>query len=147
MKRLVLLLLGVLAVGACGVRPSAVIAGGDPPSGDVMEPVVFFLSDDQLAPMVRETKGPDELLAQLAAGPTRRERDQGLRTELPPGITVRTDGVAPTPTIVVTVDPLTLTALAVDQIVCTAVSADLRANEGVTITGQGSTLQPQYCGS
>jgi hypothetical protein len=145
-KRLIPLLLGVLVVAACGVRPSGVISGGDPPSGSTTGTVVFFLSDHLLAPATRETVSPDEALAQLAAGPTERERAQGLRTELPTEITLRTDPSPPTPTIVATVNPQTLTPLAVDQIVCTATATELTTDGGITITGQGATLQPKYCG-
>lgn len=147
MKRLIPLLLGVLVVAACGVRPTAVISGGDPPSGLTTEAVVFFLSDDQLAPATRRTGSPDEALAELAAGPTETERAQGLRTDLPAGITLRTDRSSPTPTIVATVNPQTLTPLAVDQIACTASATELTTDAWITITGKGATLDPQYCGA
>lgn len=146
MKRLIPLLLGVLVVAACGVRPTAVISGGDAPSGLATGAVVFFLSDDQLAPTTRENGSPDEVLALLAAGPNEVERAQGLRTELPAEITLRTDR-SPTPTIVATVNPQTLTPLAVDQIVCTAAATELGTAGGITITGRGATLQPQFCGN
>ncbi|RZQ62493.1 GerMN domain-containing protein [Amycolatopsis suaedae] len=150
MKRLTVLLAVLLAVAACGVRPSAVIPGGDAPGGSVVTTLIFFVSGDELAPAPRPD-GSTDTLAQLAAGPTADERAQGLRTELPPGISIGRDYSNADLVVTVSVAPHTLSGLAVQQIACTV--TNIRGALGapsvsgpVTVVGPGESLGPRYCG-
>jgi hypothetical protein len=136
----------LVLLASCGVRPSGVIAGDEAPQGDITLPIVFFVSNEQLAPATRNVKAVDALLDRLAAGPTAQERREGLTTELPAGITMRAEMDSTGPVIVTSVDPQSLSSTALDQIVCTVAFAGGGAGGGITVTGQGITLQPRQCG-
>jgi len=135
----------LLLVTACGVRPSGVIAGGAAPEGPILAPVVFFLVGDSLAPAVRRSEGVDSLLGWLTAGPTMRERQEGLRSEVPSGVTLREEVRDGRRVITASVDPRTLSPLALEQIVCTVAFAVDGAGP-VIIAGESVTLPPRWCG-
>ena len=137
----------LLAVSACGVRPSGVIAGGEAPRGQVVGSVVFYVSGDSLAPATGPFGDLDARLDRLAAGPTEDERRMGLRSEIPPGTALRSE-IHPSGLVVVaTVDPRTLSELALEQIVCTASLADRSQGDAVIIAGHEGSLPPKRCGN
>ena len=144
MKRVLVLL--VLALSACGVRPSIPIEGGPAPEEEVTEGTVLFLLEGAtLTRVIRlpATTNPMEL---LAAGPTGEELAQGLTTEIPPyaapitatlsasGITVRISSALKY-----------LSPLAQSQLVCTALGANHDLRTEVTLTDPTETLPPQQC--
>ncbi|RKT88808.1 hypothetical protein SAMN05421805_107231 [Saccharopolyspora antimicrobica] len=147
--RTVLVAGALLALADCGVQPSGIIYGSSPPSGAVAAPATFaslyLVSDGRLARIVRSA-GPmsrAEALEMLAQGPTEEERERGLTTEVPAEaapFTVTTDVSGRT---VVTVSAPTgqLSALAIDQIACTA-AAD---GGQVVIIGAGTGSDPVVC--
>ena len=63
-------------------------------------PRIYLVDDDVLVPTGREVTGAtvrqrlDDLLGQLAAGPTAGERDAQLATALPPGVTLTVGKIA-----------------------------------------------------
>jgi hypothetical protein len=134
----------LLVLTGCGVQPSGVIVGASPPTGTV-EPVVtlYLVSDHRLTPVARAAArlSPADALALLAAGPDAEERAKGLTTEVPPTaapLSVTTD---PTGSTVVTlsIPAADLSAVAVDQIVCTA------GRGQVTLVGAGDVLGLVTC--
>jgi hypothetical protein len=121
------LLAGLVALAVfgsgCGVRASGVITGGPAPTGPAEGVGLYLVANKRLAPVLRATRGkltPAETLALLTAGPDTDEQAQGFTTEIPPGTRVL-DVVADSSGVVVMVsaDVATLSATAVDQIVCT----------------------------
>ena len=144
MKRVLVLL--VLALSACGVRPSIPIEGDPAPTEEVTEGTVLFLLEGAtLTRVIRlpATTNPMEL---LAAGPTSEELAQGLTTEIPPyaapitatlsasGITVRISSALKY-----------LSPLAQSQLVCTALGANHDLSTEVTLADPTETLPPQQC--
>jgi len=146
MKPLLLLLL--LALTACGVRPSDTIEGGPPPTEGMTDGVVLYLLAGVtltrvVRPLVAAPTTPLELLAQ---GPTSRELAEGLTTEIPP--------YAAPITAVMTRDGITvrissalkyLSPLAQSQLVCTAIPPDRKRNPEVILTDPTEKLPPQTC--
>jgi spore germination protein GerM len=145
-------LLAVLLTG-CGVptggTPSSIapsdvpygLASPSPTAGPSAPPeavadtsrVHWISAEDTLVPRVREVEGTTRrerlasLLAQLAAGPSRSERDEQLSTALPPEVTLSVTGLTEG-TVTIDVDALgqapagSSTRRAVAQIVLTATS-------------------------
>jgi hypothetical protein len=120
-------LVSLVAMAGCGVRPSGVITGGNPPSGAV-EPnttiTLYLVKNGRLSAVSRPGPAPShaDTLALLAAGPNPREQALGLTTDVPHGsgpfsVTAKSAGH-----LVVTVSTPAgeLSTLAVGQIVCTA---------------------------
>jgi hypothetical protein len=141
-------LVAVLTAG-CGVRPSGVITGGPAPTRPARGTVLYFLADSSVAPVLRPTPEPlpaAEALALLRDGPTDDERAVDLTSEVPTGlapVAVTADpsgGVE----VAVAVDVTTLSAAAVDQIVCTVGDA-LPGTGSITLTGGGATRGPGTC--
>jgi spore germination protein GerM len=103
-----LALLAAVGVASCGVgaqsTPHAIDASDVPfglagragtsttaPGPSTHNFVVFFALDDRLRPVVRGTRvapTPLDRLRQLTRGPTPAESDAGLRTLLPPDVTI-----------------------------------------------------------
>ena len=144
MKRLLVLLL--LAVTACGVRPSIPIEGGPAPTEEVTEAtVLYFLQGATLTRVLRPPvqENPLELLAK---GPTPEELALGLTTEIPPyaspitvsmsenGITVRISSLLKY-----------LSPLARSQLVCTVIPPRRLATAQVTLSDPEETLPPRGC--
>lgn len=131
MKRALPLVL-VLLAAACGVRPSGVIVGGPAPRATPAV-AVYLVLDRKVTPVPR----PDSAsgLSSLAGGPTAAEREQGYTTAVPEGLVFTAAGGIVT----VSVDVTTLSATAVDQIVCTSSQAS------VTLVGGGRSRGPLVC--
>lgn len=153
MKPLLVLLL--LALTACGVRPTTPIEGGPAPTEEVIEgtegTVLYLLEGVTLTRVVRPPVQVSAMaLELLAAGPTSEELAEGLTTEIPP--------YASPITRVPTADGFTvrissalryLSPVAQSQLVCTAIPPDqLRPghlkNE-VVLTDPEEELPPQQC--
>jgi hypothetical protein len=140
-------LVSLVALAGCGVRPSGVITGGDPPRGAVQPNAttitLYLVKNGQLSAVTRPDDPPlstADTLALLAAGPNAREQALGLTTAVPPGavpFSVTADSAG---SLVVT--PSTpagqLSTLAVDQIVCTAAALAPGGPATVTVVGVGS---------
>ncbi|MEW9555827.1 hypothetical protein [Nonomuraea sp. NPDC050783] len=144
-RLLAAVLASLLAVAGCGVRPSDVIAAGDPPSGPLFSPatVTLYLVKDGRLSRVTRPGGPLVLvdtLALLASGPTTQEQARGLSTDVPPeagpfSLTMDAAGhlvVTPSPTAGELPPP------AVEQIVCTAAAATSQEDPTrITVAGAG----------
>lgn len=135
------LLVVVLLLAGCGVRPSDVVEGGPAPT-IASGATVFLVSGGHVTPVLRPNPDSSDLLALLAAGPTAAERDQGYTSEVPPGVvlTVISAPGAATVEVSVSQDVRSLSAPAVDQIVCTAA-----AGSPVTLVGGRDSRGPQVC--
>lgn len=134
----------LLSPSPTGAAPSSSPAQENPPR------VYLVGSDDGLVPSGRNVDGGglrerlDDLLGELAAGPTPAERDAELATALPPGVRL---AVADVDDGTVTVDLAGLdeapsgeqSRLAVGQIVLTATS--LRDVDAVLLTRAGKPLE------
>jgi hypothetical protein len=154
-------LVSLVAMAGCGVRPSGVITGGDPPSGAVetdrpgrpgppTTTITLYLVKNGRLSAVTRPGGPltqADTLALLAAGPTATEQAQGLTTDVPAeagpfSLTANPDGH-----LVVTLSTPTseLSALAVEQIVCTAAATTPESPAQVTVVGAGQSVGPRNC--
>jgi hypothetical protein len=145
-------LASLVAVAGCGVRPSDVIPAGDPPSGAVaptMTITLYLVRNGRLSPVTRPGRrlSHADTLALLAAGPTAREQARGLTTDVPPeagpfGVTAKPAGH-----LVVTLSTPAgeLSALAVEQIVCTAAATAPESPAQVTVVGAEQDVDPRNC--
>jgi hypothetical protein len=168
-------LVSLVAVAGCGVQPSGVITGGDPPSGAV-EPIgpapgdnqpprrspqgrpgrvppttitLYLVTNGRLSAVTRPG-GPlsqADTLALLAAGPTAREQAHGLTTDVPPDAGPFSVTAKPAGHLVVTLStPASeLSTLAVEQIVCTAAATAPDSPAQVTVVGAGRGVGPRNC--
>ncbi|MGW5159507.1 hypothetical protein ACWEPN_28870 [Nonomuraea wenchangensis] len=146
----------LVAVAGCGVRPSDVILAGDPPSGPVQHATavtLYLVKDGRLSAVTRPDGrlSPADALALLAAGPTPREQAHGLTSEVPPDagpftLTAEPGGAGH---LVVTLSTPAgeLSALAVDQIVCSAAATRRDSSAQVTVIGAGQSIGPRTCPS
>ena len=144
MKRVLLLLLLVLT--ACGVRPSVPIEGDLAPTEEFTEETVLYLIEGTTLTRVVRPAGTTSPLDLLAAGPTSEELAEGLTTEIPPyaapitrspalgGITIRISSALKY-----------LSPLAQSQLVCTALGVNQNVSIEVTLTDPTETLPPQRC--
>ena len=134
MKRALLGVL-VLLLAGCGVQPT------DPINGNRASGVMLYLVlGNSPVPVLRTSRyelKPGDALTLLAGSPTGPERDMGLTTEVPAAaVPITLSGS----TITLQVDPNTLSALAVGQLVCTA------AIPGpATLVGGGQTRGSVTC--
>jgi hypothetical protein len=118
-----LFLTGCLFPAGCGIRPTGVVPAGDPAVARNYVPptTVYFVQNGRLSPVQRPTQpgAPQVALYQLAAGPTRAERDRGLTTTLRDRyrFVVARDQVYVSGALIRTVDVKPIEAA---QIVCTA---------------------------
>jgi hypothetical protein len=147
--RLPVLAVAVLTAGllaGCGVTPTDPLPFGEPARGLEIGQPVYFLLDGRLYPTLRplgtDDGDPSQVVNAMAAGPLPAEQAAGLTTEVPAGLRVaslrRGDGG---PDITMYVfgpaddDPNALSALAVQQLTCTAFAAFKRVQPDVrTIT-------------
>jgi hypothetical protein len=135
---------GLVALAGCGVQPSGVITGDAPPSGAVAraETITLYLLDGGRLSAVTRPGGPPlsaaDTLALLAAGPSAGERARGLGTEIPAGTGPFSVAGDPAGDLVVTVSPPVggLSALAVEQIACTAAVAMPQGAAQITVAGR-----------
>jgi len=145
-------LVSLVAVAGCGVRPSGVIIGADPPRG-VLAPsamiTIYLVTNDRLSAVARPG-GPlsqADTLALLAAGPIAREQAQGLTTDVPPeagpfSVTAESAGrLVVTPSIPAS----ELSTLAVEQIVCTVAATSPGSPAQVTVVGAGQGVDSRNC--
>lgn len=127
MKR-VLAVLALLLAG-CGVQPTGPIRGV-PATGAM----IYLVRGNAPVPVLRSTPNQvnaNEVLTLLAAGPTAAERDAGFTTEVPPAAApMAVEGS----TVILQVDPNTLSLVAAQQIACTAA-----APAPVTLVGGGQS--------
>jgi hypothetical protein len=146
-------LVSLIAVAGCGVRPSGVITGGDPPSGRV-EPTplitLYLVTNGRLSAVTRPGGPPlsqADTLALLAAGPTAEEQAHGLTTDVPPDAGPFSVTAKPAGRLVVTLStPASeLSTLAVEQIVCTAAATAPASPAQVTVVGAGRGVGPRNC--
>lgn len=158
----VLAAVALVATG-CGVRPSGVIPGNEAPSGPAYPPgrsgtaapgagqdvVLYFVRGGAVIPVSRSGPPPEPagLIGQLAAGPDGRSGAGGFTTEVPQSAlpaTVTTAGTSVRANL--HSDVTTLSATAVDQIVCTLLSDDSLAGlTTVVLSGGGRTLPAARC--
>ncbi|MGP4098984.1 hypothetical protein [Nonomuraea sp. KM90] len=148
-------LVSLAAVAGCGVRPSDVIEAGDPPSGGVV-PVttitLYLVKNGRLSPVARPGLGGRPLfradtLALLADGPTAREQAKGFTTDVPPQAAPFLVTAKPAGHVLVTPSAAAgdLSALAVQQIVCTAAAATPDSPAQVTVAGTEEDVDPRSC--
>ena len=154
-------LVSLVAVAGCGVRPTGAVAAGDPPSGSVASPrgrvapttriTLYLVKNGRLSAVTRPSDRPmflADTLALLAAGPTAREQAHGFTTDVPPGAGPFSLTADPDGHLVVTLSTPAdeLSALAVEQIVCTATAATSPESAAqVTLVGAGQSVGPRKC--
>ncbi|MFI6319100.1 hypothetical protein ACIBG8_16335 [Nonomuraea sp. NPDC050556] len=151
MKTPAAILAALLVLTGCGVRPSGVITGGDPPGGRVeatRKITLYLVNGDRLSAVTRPG-GPlsqTDTLALLAAGPTTTEQAQGLTTRVPPQAGPFTVTVEPAGRLVVTLSTPAgqLPALAIRQIACTA-AATVPESPPAQVTVDGQDVGPRDC--
>ncbi|MEV0198489.1 hypothetical protein [Nonomuraea sp. NPDC050691] len=145
-------LVSLVAVAGCGVRPSDAIPAGAPPSGAVAPPTtitLYLVKNGRLSAVTRPGRrlSQADTLALLAAGPTAREQAHGFTTDVPPEAGPFAVTAEPVGHWVVTLSTPTgeLSALAVEQIVCTAAAMAPRGPAQVTVIGAGQSVGPRSC--
>ena len=147
-------LVSLVAVAGCGVRPSDVIRAGDPPSGAVAPTTtitLYLVKNGRLSTVTRPGGGRPlfraDTLALLAAGPTAKEQAHGYTTDVPPEAGPFSVTVKPVGHLVVTLSTPAgeLSALAVQQIVCTATATVPESLAQVTLVGAGQSLSHRNC--
>ena len=146
-------LVSLVAVTGCGVQPSGVVPAGAPPSGAVAPTAtitLYLVKNGRLSAVTRRHKGhplfPADRLA-LLAGPTPKEKAHGLTTDVPPGARPFTVTAERPDRLVVTLSTAAgdLSALAVDQIVCTTAAATPGSAVQITLVGAGQSVGPRNC--
>lgn len=145
-------LVSLVAVAGCGVRPSDVIIGADPPRGAIAptwETTLYLVKNGRFSAVKRPGRrlSQADTLALLAAGPTAREQAHGLTTDVPPEAGPFSVTAKPTGHLVVTLSTPAgeLSALAVEQIVCTAAATAPESPAQVTVVGAGQRVGPRSC--
>jgi hypothetical protein len=148
-------LVSLLAVAGCGVQPSDAIEAGDPPSGGVVPTTTIYLVENgRLSPVTRPrgrlSQGrlaQADILALLVAGPTAREQARGLTTEVPREAGPFSVTAKPAGRLEVTLSTPArkLSALAIEQIVCTAAATAPQSPAQVAVVGAGQRFDPRNC--
>jgi hypothetical protein len=144
MKPLILLLLLVLA--ACGVRPTVPIEGGAGPTEELTEGTVLYLLHGATLTRVVRPATAGTALNVLAEGLTREELAEGLTTEVPRSAapitaTMSSGGIS----VRVSSGLRSLSPLARSQLVCTAIPPDGNGPMTVVLSDAQETLPPQQC--
>jgi hypothetical protein len=124
-----------LLLAACGIQPTKVITG-TPSTGAVL----YMIQINRPVPVVRMTRtplSPAGALALLASGPTAVERDMGFTSQVP---NIDRLFTVEGNTITVPIELDQLSAIAMDQIVCTAAIP-----RPVTLIGDGQTRRSAAC--
>ncbi|TVT54212.1 hypothetical protein FNH05_10695 [Amycolatopsis rhizosphaerae] len=149
MKRLPALLISLLALGGCGVRPTGVVAAGEPAVGVGTGPALYFVAAGRVRPVTRPLGylgDPATALRLLADGPTPGEAAAGFGTALPPHLGLSVPGFRDG-NVTVRISPMSvsdfvvLSEPAIEQVVCTTVAAFVRTGTG------GSGLMVQLTGT
>jgi hypothetical protein len=156
-------LVTLVAMTGCGVRPSGVITGGDPPRGGVepattdgrrplapSPPITLYLVKNGRLSAVTRPGGPlsqVDTLALLAAGPSATEQAQGFTTDVPPeagpfSVTANSAGHM---VVTLSTPASALSTLAVKQIVCTAAATAPESPAQVIVVGAGPGVDPRTC--
>ncbi|QRP43553.1 GerMN domain-containing protein [Amycolatopsis sp. FDAARGOS 1241] len=147
------ILLVALTATACGVRPSAAISGGDPPSGpaeptvDQAHDTIYLVADGSLRLATRDGANLTGAAAinALAQGPSPAEQADGLTTEVPRSVVPATVLASAGGTVVQLSSSVTaLSDLAVRQIVCT-LRNQRPPGARFILTGGGETRGPEAC--
>lgn len=124
----------LMAFTGCGVQPSEVTGGGDPPTGVASGVTLYHVDEDgELQPNLVETSRLGTIDGAIALLFTMQPGEPHLHTEIPSNTQSRAV-VTTRPDIIELMVPFAfdeLTPRAIDQIVCTAL--------GVHVQGGGST--------
>ncbi|GGU46386.1 hypothetical protein GCM10010178_43800 [Lentzea flava] len=142
------LVLVLLLVAGCGIRPTDPIPGLEAPEGPVENtaPALYWVSEGKVVRVSRpqgSLSGYD-VVALLARGPTGAEQGRGLTTEVPFDAAPATvDRVANGLDVRISTDVSLLSRAAVQQIVCTLL--DIQAVGTVNLRGGGHSLELQKC--
>ncbi|MEV5545838.1 hypothetical protein AB0L35_06800 [Streptomyces sp. NPDC052309] len=153
----------LLPLSACGIPATGVVGAGEPATGvrdpgstavpdrapSAAVPVnsvrLYFVGDGALVAAARPVQvsaEPTSAVLMVFKGPNRREREEGLTTELPRitvAPTIRIDGA--TVTIELPPELRGLSDTAIDQLACTAAAARLRQDPALG-TAQVTVEQP-----
>ena len=148
MRRPWVLLLCLVAVTGCGIRPTDPIPGLEAPSGPVenTSPSLYWVSRGAVLPVPRPEGSLSgfDVVALLAQGPTGDEQARGLTTEVPFDAAPATvERVANGLDVKLSTDVSQLSATAVQQIVCTLLG--IQPVGTVNIRGGGHSLEFQKC--
>ncbi|MEV6622271.1 hypothetical protein AB0M83_01960 [Amycolatopsis sp. NPDC051106] len=158
MKKLLILVV-LLVVSACGIKPTGVVPAGPAPtlrnpgvSGRGADVILYFVIGGRVAPVSRSTGtvGVENALSLLLAGPTPDEADDGYGTDLPrrSGPIVLSPGSPPAITVPFPLKPIS--GAGINQLVCTAFAA-LAAQGGystdgvISLSGTDVRLPYQAC--
>jgi hypothetical protein len=139
----------LVALTACGIRPTDPIPGLEAPSGPVenTSPSLFWVSPGGGVVPVGRPEGSlsgFDVVALLAQGPTNAEQVRGLTTEVPLDAAPATlDRVANGLDVTISSDVSLLSASAVQQIVCTLLTVQPVGT--VNLRGGGRSLELQKC--
>ncbi|MFD4641471.1 GerMN domain-containing protein [Lentzea sp. NPDC058436] len=142
-------LLCLVVLTACGIRPTDPIPGLEAPSGPVenTSPSLFWVSrGGGVLPVARPEGSLSgfDVVALLAQGPTGAEQARGLSTEVPFDAAPATvDRVANGLDVNLSTDVSLLSAAAVQQIVCTLLGVQPVGT--VNLRGGGHSLEFQQC--
>jgi hypothetical protein len=138
----------VLALTACGIRPTDPIPGLTAPNGPVenTSPALYWVSEGNVVAVGRpqgSLSGYD-VIALLAQGPSVAEQNRGLTTEVPVDAAPATvDRVATGLDVTLSTDVSLLSSVAVQQIVCTLLGS--QAVGTVNLRGGGHSLEFLKC--
>ncbi|WIY01656.1 hypothetical protein QRX60_47875 [Amycolatopsis mongoliensis] len=157
MKKLFVLVVVLLMVSACGIKPTGVVPAGPAPtlrnpgsSGRGTDVILYFVIDGRVAPVTRSTGstvGVENALSMLLAGPTAGEAADGYATALPArsGPIVLTPGPPAAITFSFPLRPIA--AVGINQLACTAFAA-LAAQSSYSVDGtialSGTDVQLPY---
>ena len=142
------ILLLLLAVTGCGIRPTDPIPGLEAPSGPVenTSPALYWVSDGRVVAVNRPQGSLSgfDVVALLAQGPTNAEQSRGLTTEVPFDAAPATvDRVANGLDVRISTDVSLLSQTAVQQIACTLLG--IQASGTVNLRGGGHSLEFVKC--
>jgi hypothetical protein len=153
-KKVLVLVMMLLLIGACGVKPTGAVPAGPAPTlrnpgsaGSGTDVILYFVIDGRVAPVTRPTGtqvSVSTALSMLLSGPSYEESADGYTTMLRPGSGPVDLSPGP-PAVISFAFPLKqLTSVAINQLVCTAFAAlavDQRYVVDGTITLIGSDVQ------
>jgi hypothetical protein len=146
-------LIPLLALTGCGVRPTDAVAAGDPPSGRVAPATtitLYLVKNGRLSATTRPSSRPlfiTDMLALLADRPTPREQEDGFTTDVPPEARPFSVTAASADHLVVnqSTPARELSALAVQQIVCTVAATAPESTVQITVVGAGQGVDRRDC--
>jgi hypothetical protein len=142
------LVLAVLLLGGCGVRPTGVVYAGDAPTATASaspQAQVFLLAQKTPVPVPRTVKSGDAQMVfdTLLAGPTPEERKRGLGTALIGVQRITVHELDGTTLLIETTPPAAkLSPLAFEQIYCTGTALPGRRFMKITIVNGGGMPYP-----